>query len=349
MSGLLLLQSAAAEAVERHRTHPANYVRQDRGSVVRIAGIETLDPRAISDYETRLDLYGEDADALRVGLGQRGVTFLAILPKVAWQNIAQESNLYRFNPDPDGAVPVSTAILDTVGERSMEMLGRRSLATLVAGAGVSGIAGFLLGTTMLSAGFALIPGTLALIAGGYVAGKIAQARYCKDELPNPDALARLETELIRKAFAGPADTFFRQLWPKEGVTDPKLTLRVRLPPAPFDAQANLATAYAAGYQLTLYAVDEAVSFELDPAEAFIAHRSKRWKEASKAWQKKLAEERAEREARRAEAQARAAARRLNDPIVVVEHESAVAIIVQYGDYPIEQAVVERVLASTKIV
>lgn len=43
------------------------------------------------------------------------------------------------------------------------------------------------------------------------------------------------------------------------------------------------------------------------------------------------------------------ARIQSDPIVYVEHGSAIAIVAQYGDFPIEQQVIEKVMNSIHLV
>lgn len=350
-SSLLELNREAALAVERHQKDPAGILRHDPRFRTRIAGIDTVNPTALDEYRARLDAYNEDAQALREGLERHGVTFLAVLPTNAWNDIAVDSDLYRFNPTDEGHVPASTSIFEDIGVRALNQLGQRSLLGMGIGGLVSGAAALFLSVSVLPFTSALAVSAAALVMGGYAVGKVTQGLYFKGSSPNPTAIAGIETRLIRQAFEKSGSELFRQIWPIEGVPEKgAINLKVSLPPAPADAQANLQAAHAAGYRLTLFAVDEAISFDEDPADAFLAHRSSHWADLSAEWKRKQEEERAERVARReALRNSLAAMTDWSDPIVVVQLESATAIIVQYGDFPVEQRVIERVLANRPIV
>ena len=104
-----------------------------------------------------------------------------------------------------------------------------------------------------------------------------------------------------------------------------LTATVVLPLPPADVAQTLARAATTGYTLHVAAVPEAISFKETMAELRARETARRKAE----------------EARRLAAQ--------RDPIIYVEEGSAAAIIAQFGDFPIEQKVVDAVIASDDII
>lgn len=96
-----------------------------------------------------------------------------------------------------------------------------------------------------------------------------------------------------------------------------------LPVPPADVAAILLK--CAGLPLKVAAVAEAISFKETPSELL------------------------RREVARREAEARRREAIMADPIVYVEHETAVAVIAQFGDFPIEQEVVDAVVRSNDLV
>lgn len=344
-SSLDVLHRDTASAVARHLADPADVLRHEPMARTRIAGIETIDVQKVAEYRDQLANYQADAADLERGLTERGVGFLAIIPTATWSKIALESDLYRFTPSPDGTVPASPMILDEAGAYALKEIGNRSLAGLLAGGTGAGALALMATASVLPILGALGVTAAALVAGGFLGGKLAQAFYFTDDAINPTAVAKYETKYVEQAFKEAPSTLFRKLWPVDGVPQKgAINLKVSLPPAPLDAQQNLMAASAAGYKLTLYTVDEAIAFDQNPADTFLEVRQKHWTELDAAWQ--MAQEAAR--AKRAEMLAnmkRSISNALQDPIVVVQHESATAIIVQYGEFPVEQAVVERVLSG----
>jgi len=350
MSSLAYLDRAAADAVERQSADPGAFIKDDPRARKRIKGIEVIDAGAIDQRRVQLDLYRDDSADLRKRLDEHGVAVLAMLPKTAWDAIARDAGLFRFSPKDDGSVPANAALLDQVGANALRTLGNRALIGLGIGAAAAFIAAFAL-LSMIGAPLALNLGVSAALAalGAYGTGTVIARRTFLKGVPHPDALMRLEQSLIRKAFAAPRQELFRELWPqdpKPGTTT--VDLRIGMPPAPAEAQANLVRAEQAGFDLTLYAVDEAVTFLDDPVEAFIQARAPHWRKARAAYDRVVQSERhrrrAERERRRAELRAW-----LADPIVTIDHGSVTAIVVQYGGFPLEEAAIDRVLNSDRLI
>ena len=106
--------------------------------------------------------------------------------------------------------------------------------------------------------------------------------------------------------------------------DAWLGAHVVLPEAPVDVAATLIRAAGAGFALQTAAVADAIRFRETLGQLRAGERA-------------LAAD----EARRAEA-LRA------DPIIYTEADGATAIVAQFGDFPIEQAVVDTVVASDKL-
>ena len=350
MSSLAVLNSVAANAVALQVQDPARFVARDSSLRTRVAGIDVVDQQKLDERVLRLENYQADAAMLRKRLDAAKVTYLAVLPKTAWSHLATESNLFRFKPDVDGGVPVESSLLDRVGVSALRTLGMRCLLALAAGAS-AGIA-LALAATMtfqlaLWAGIVLT--LLCGVIGAYGAGRAVRVRYYAGDAPDPAAIMRLEKAQIRKALSVPRSTLLRMLWPQDFVPGPSsVRLGISLPPAPADAQANLMRASKAKLPLTLYAVDEAIQFDEEPATAFFRAREPHWHSTKKAHAAAIAAAELERR-HRAEMNARYWDNLLHDPIVTVDLESATAIIVQYGDFPIEREVIERVFDSERLI
>jgi len=349
-TSLTELNTVAANAVALQVQNPARFVARDSSLRTRVAGIDVVDQQKLNERVLRLENYQADAAMLRERLDAAGVTYLALLPKTAWSHLATESNLFRFTPDADGSVPVESSLLDRVGVSALRTIGITCLLWLSAGA-LSGIALAVAGTLLLqqSLWIGISLSVLFGLLGAYGAGRAIRARYYVGNDPDPAAIMRLEKAKIRKALLMPRGALLRTFWPQDFVpSGDAVRLKISLPPAPVDAQANLVRASQAGLPLTLYAVEEAIQFDEDPASAFFKAREPHWNATKKAHAAAIAAAELERK-RRAEANARYWDNLLHDPIVTVDLESATAIIVQYGDFPIEREVIERVFDSERLI
>lgn len=306
-----------------------------------VAGIDVIDQaahqNAASAYIDGLKTYQRDADALKSKLDAAGVSRLAILPTQTWDTMCKEAGLYRFTPDAKGEVGASTAGISDLEASIRSRLGIMPMAAMAAGAIFAAAA-----TLYLMSGWAwgwqAVGAVIAAVVGGQALGMIVESMFFVDKQVKPAKLAELEGKQVRKRFATQASTL-AMLWPNRTEEKGDFRIKIRVPPAPADAQANLERAHAAKLQLSLAIVGEAIGFAADPAALLLKRRGEQYEQmAAEIERRRLARE-AERAAR-AEA---ARLERLYDPIVTTSLGSATAVIVQYGEFPIEQAVVDRVL------
>ncbi|MGH7175349.1 MAG: hypothetical protein ACREGR_03255 [Minisyncoccia bacterium] len=309
-----------------------------------VAGIDVIDREAhesaIATFVGELKAYQQDADKLRTMLSDAGVSHLAVLPSTAWNGMCEEAGLYRFSPDAAGRVVASNSVLNSIEMQATRKLGTRPLVALAGGAVLCAGAAFYL-TQNMAWEWTATSVVFAAVVGGFVSGRFVEACFFTKKLPDPESLAIAEAGLLRKSF-GTQALALATLWPKRAEPTAGFRLKIRVPPAPADAQENLAKAHKAGLELSLAVVGEAISFDEDPIGLLLKQRGDRYEQIAADIAKRRAADQAERERKRRE---RAAAWEafMSDPIVTTSLGRATAVIVQYGDFPIEQSVVDRVL------
>lgn len=349
LPSLAILDRAAADAVARQIEDPGRFIAQDPSARVRVAGIEVVSQDRIDARRELLQMYLEDAAQLRQRLDSAGISYLTILPKTAWTNLARESDLFRFTPDKNGYVPADASLLERVGNYAYGVIGARCLAGLSVGAIAGLAAAAALGTQLgLPVYGTVLLCVLGTVLSAFLGGSAIRRLHFTEDAVNPAIVMRLEKARIRKMLGNPK-SLLRTLWPHGFVgdkTSPRL--KISLPPAPVDAQANLLRASAARFPLTLYAVGEAITFDEDPVYAYERAREPKWGEIAKAHARAVAAQEEDRRRREVERQLFWENLRA-DPIVATDYESATAIIVQYGDFPIEQELIERVLNSSLLI
>jgi hypothetical protein len=306
-----------------------------------IAGIAVVDKRhADSELDTfinKMKKYQKDAAALEKKLTQAGVTYLAIMPTTMWNGMCDDAGLYRFSPDAEGRVGADDSVLLALEESAVNTLGMRPLRALTIGGLIGGASGAAIAVaTSLSIGLIVAAAAATALVGSYIFGAIVEGRNFERSRPRPDKLAKIEAGLLAKQLSS-HETTLAALWPNRTDGD-RFKVKISVPPAPGDVQENLSRAAAAELQLSLAVVGEAISFDENPTSLLLARRGQRYQELAAEIQSiKDAEE----AARRQKAWE-------NDPIVTTSLGLATAAIVQYGDFPIEQAVVERALEECYI-
>jgi|CXWL01.1.fsa_nt_gi hypothetical protein len=346
-ANLAYVGAAAALAVEQQIENPAPFVSLASASRTRIAGIDVLTEDPLVGRRARLKAYQNDAGSLRNRLEEEGVSHLAILPTSAWNRIAENAELFRFQPKEDGSVLASMKPLEEAMKRANQAVDWPPLTMVGVGA-VLGFAGIFGLATLLSELPMLANAGIALFgagAGGYLAGLGAQMFFCdEDGKAHPIRLAQAEKRFLKETLTVPKEALLRMLFPAGEVNTAGVPIRIGLPPAPVEAEVNLRAAKAAGFELTLDTVAEAVTFEDDPLSAFMQHRESYWEQRKTAFKQQKEQRRQQREDDR-----RLFWSTMPDPIVTTSHGSATAIIVQYGEFPIEQAIIDRVLNSSDLV
>lgn len=347
-TNLAYLNEAVHTAVERQIENPLSPPDVAHAAQVgakrRIAGITVVDGSALTAASTTrreaLEGYQRDAEQLRERLAAAGVEHLTVWPVAAWKAVARETRLYCFQPEDDGTVAVAAEpVFERIGAEARRGFSNAPLVGAALGASLGVLSAFVVGWFAVPLAFA------GMLAGGM----LAESVYFKHGRARPGPYAERERRLIRRLFSKKPSELASFLWPDHVEPEGGLRIGITLPDAPELSQQNLARAAHAGFELTLYTVSEALAFTGDTAAPFITERAKVWSE--------MASEMRTREAQAAEAAERRRQRLLdawsrlwpNDPIVTTTHGSAIAIIVQYGDFPVERAVVDRVLNSSALV
>ena len=344
-NSLIHLADAVNEAValQTQDPHVATDVRElARSTAMRtIAGIAVVDTSVVEGAkEERRKLfatYQQDAGELEAMLKKHGVEYLVTCPTKAWKTICAEHPLYTVQPDVDGRITVDATWLKDIESVVMKKISRIPLISFCVGgtmAAAGVIAGLGLGV------YPLIGAVCAFFVGGKIVGACAERFYFEDDHVRTKALANLEVKLITRKLSGSSSETLRFLLPAHTEATKGVQVKIHLPNAPEDVQANLLRA-AEHFDLTLHTVAEAVRLDEEVVTAFVRHRWSRYQEL---------EQMAEARRQEIERQRQERLERMRDPIVTVSHGTATAIIVQYGgEFPVEQTVINRVLNSSALI
>lgn len=246
-----------------------------------------------------------------------GLEPLAVLPSKFWSQICQDSELYRLEPNMDRKVRVDVEKLST-------RIASWSTGVTVALFVAMGLGLFLLGTTFFDnwlMGMATVV-AVALASWG-IAAFVAGTRYERtgdvvlewfeeaylwvNSAMTMLCLPKTHKELLKLYFPN---------YTESASSDTKATLV--LPPLPVELEQTMLKADKLG-SLKVAAVADAIGFAESPRN--ILGRSAR---------------------ARADNSAQMFRQFIADPIIYFEHKGAVAVIAQFGDFPVEQEVIDRV-------
>lgn len=329
-SNLALIEEAANAALDTQRARPmlveSVIENASKASTRLIAGFEVTDPSAEQEAlekgrQNRREAMAEfsrSRGVLREKLERAKITPLATIPKTAFDHICSRSGLFRLTPDKDGTITVSLAAVDKIEKdvdfnvETITILGW--LLTTILGA----VIGAVISSPDLGSRFA--GGFLGLIGSGIIGGGIIWPMIHAILKPN------FRQNAIRQFTNRPHAEILKDLFPdgmnpkpaKEGVGKTTLIL----PTPPEDVARILIKARE--FSLQVAAVPDAISFAESPEQIIRKEIGKR------------------EEARRLE-------RLLADPIIYLEYGNAVAVIAQFGDFPIEQSIVNEVVNSAYLV
>jgi len=315
-------------AAKERLTVVAGFIVEDK-----LPGIKMLDD-ARQERKRAIENYHICRDEMKERLNRSCIEPLAILPKTAWEHICNASGLFRFEPDNSGQVKVSTALLKKFESRAENTL----ICTVLVGALALGFRAFLVSDSWFEAlaitGFEVVAlfFTCGLV---FVHGKKGVAGY---ELRL--WVQKLSVAVQARIFASqPREQVLREFFPNSAqmyfpnsINDSWREVRLILPKPPADVEAILLK--ARDLKLKVAAVADAVAFAESPSEIL-------WRSYDNIAARKLEEW----QRREYEKQIRAE----TDPIVYYEHGSAVAIIAQFGDFPVEHDVVNNVVNSEYLI
>ncbi len=275
---------------------------------------------------TRLQRFQKDSKSLRARLIKAKVTPIAVLPFAAWERLCDKSGLFRFQPDDQGRVRISTRVTTEAKAQAIKYSPwhlNPGWAWLVPPLAIA-LAIYLYSSGIVTDGAALF---LLALFGTVVLTAVAGVAL---DVKREGARKNLEINLIRsKVNASEQEGSLPDLlWPnlKEPpeTKENKATIAISLPEPPEDIQKILVTAEKAGFDLQLAVVGDAITIRENVTDILLN------------------------EQRRQEAEERQRAQEARDPIVYIIEGSAVAVIAQYGDFPIEKEVIQEVVNSLYI-
>ncbi len=338
-TNLKYLAEAAGSAVEGQLENPVlspaeEHAIKESGRKI-LAGFETYDgvvadnTRALSLKNRRagIEAFKNDRDAVVADLETRGITPLAVLPRGAWESICAKTGLFMLAPDDAGTIAVSTdcvADVDRLASNHLEVLRFWGMATLVMFSVVLTAATFLwLGTwPAVSIGVAA---AVAVVAFGII--YVDANGQGRDFFFTGwhDGLVR---RILRKLDSLPAAELLKKYFPNgSSPAYSEVRTKLSLPPAPQNVTEVLLKAQ--GLTLRTAAVGEAVGIEEMPSQIFARYLDRRELAAAERRQRDWED----------------FLQSLFDPIIYVERGNAVAIIAQFGDFPVEKQAVDTALFS----
>lgn len=334
-SNLALLDRAVKTAVAHELGEPVgddgmradiNPQRYRRVAGLRVGSNAARDAATNSAAATlfrSLNQFCTDAKILNAKLAHAGVVPIAVLPLTTWTQLCDRTELYRFNPDKDGQVRIATKTLtDAKAEAAVAKVKSPSpgWCTLVPPVVLGLSAWFLyLG---LDIAITFLFGAVVTVFGfvGVLLELDARRNRIRQQLEEPILRAK-----IAKAIEG--KTIHDLLWPEYREPEAEknnATIRIALPEPPADVQETLVSAERCGVTLRLAVVGDAITFRDDPGDALMNYRKREIAEQPTGLHAWL------------------------DPIVYVVEGRAVAIIAQFGDFPIEKEVIKEVIDSVHL-
>ena len=304
-------------------------------TLLSVAGVSITDPkerqRALAARRQAAEQFTADASALNAKLAQAGVESLGTVPRIFWNQLCQEAGLYHLRPDASGQVRINTDYLKVLDVTAKNTAMRRPLIVLLC-------------TTALTVPVSLLAGmdwwTLPITAGAAIGTSLIAHRFhfLEYEMPRGSVLNAIERRQLARLAHLPESTLKELCWPNYvEPSDSSAVVRIELPPPPQDVTERLTKIVSIKVPLSLYVHPEAIAFVDRPETALAGVLAEKQGE-------RIASDEAARARQEAERRARWKAFTA-DPIVVAECGSAISIIAQYGDFPIEQETVERALAA----
>src|SRR3989338_1893449 len=252
--------------------------------------------KATRRRKAQLESYRNDRATILSALQVRNITPLAVLPKTAWEQICARSGLFRLSPFTDGTVYVS----DKLVKEAQEIGDRSSFRyALTLGLSIGLCAGV----------YADIPWWDSILLGLFVSlfsfvivALCFNAVWFKDFSSKDYVALSIAQAYLKRKSKRPWSQQLADLFPEgTSLSASEVSAQLVLPDPPADVQALLLKARS--FRLRVAAVADAISFKETP-DLFLFRELDR--------------------------------RMVNDPIVYIEQDNAVAIIAQFGDFPIEQ-------------
>jgi hypothetical protein len=294
----------------------------------RIGGFSVPDPdlRAAkqNSYVQGIMSYASGRAAMLSTLEKAGITALAVLPKAAWDTICKRSELLTLSPDSEGHVYSSGAPFDNARKEANDTIQTFQAFQIAIGSVLCGVAFALAILSYNDIAYASIFSTLGHFTKFVLLSALMSIPGLILNLILEGAMGIGSKLVYRRIVVGRLLKSFNFIQSVFDRTDHgKYAFGVTLPQPPKDvAEVLLKAAKVAAenrYEMRTAAVMEAVHFT--PSIADVYHKNDEVRSQE-------------------EEAARIAASR--DPIVTLEKNGIVVVIAQFGDFPIEQKVLEEV-------
>jgi hypothetical protein len=258
--------------------------------------------------KSKLD-YVNAAEVLKTQLAARGVTPIAIIPTTWWDAMLKESGLWKLNPDREGKVGVEADKVAKIAQTSKAP----ALIWVFGMAGVITAGATLhwdLPLTVSSLGVSMVIGSVTTC--GFTAALLGIFKKTGDRL---NARAHAAYHLLRHG----RNRVMGEMLSQSSYSTYRVG--IRLPTPPQDVVDTLKKIASMG-NIRVAAEPGAVGFAKSPTNIIADRILSNWEE-----------------------EAREAARiRALDPIIFLEEGPAVAIVAQFGDFPIEKELVDKIVA-----
>lgn len=334
-TNLAYIDTATSEALARELktpTLPAKVLQEaSQASLTLVAGFIVRDEaveqceidKLHSERRANIVQYRNHRDEVAAELDKLGVKPLAIVPKTAWERICASSGLFRLEPNSDGEIGVSNALLE-VFEKRAKTAHDYALWTVTLVLAIASCVYFLTFLTLDTWWIGMLITFPTFFASAILSGIILgvdpdgwKQKFWKKRL------VRLQ---IRHFSKKPWEEVLKGFLPN-GVNEGGFRVHVVLPKPPAEVARELLKVKS--LNLKVAAVAEAIAFSEAPGDILRREHDRkspgyRGYASYEEWLEKC-------------------------PIIYYEHESAVAIIAQFGDFPIEQRVVDEVVNSEYLV
>ncbi|MHB8661025.1 MAG: hypothetical protein ACYC75_03815 [Minisyncoccota bacterium] len=342
---LSYINQATQTAVEHQIEHPVLPVAKQneaaRSAQFVIAGISVHDEnahqqtieRSVAERRIRLEKFREDRASIVEELDKRDIMPLAIIPKTAWDHICARSKLLMLHPDEDGDVYASSEILRafrTRAEKIMEFadmgVGICAFSTML----IMGIWGTV--EHNVSWGDRTL-GILASVAMSFVLAMILHSAIFGEKANRKQIFYRAKLVQVQlwlfslRSWEAKLQTLFPSGKSISRGEDYAMAIRLVLPQPPMDVADVLLK--ARDFDLEVAAMGGAIMFAEPPESAL----------------RRLHGDLVAKEREEAAERLRKFQEWLKCPIIYLKHRSAVAVIAQFGDFPIERDVVDEVVNS----
>lgn len=315
-SSLEYIDHRVQEALESTTVPPSLQMLAGQRGRITVAGFAVNDPRlgdeavekGMKTRQERATQCRRDRVRVESALKQYDITPLAVIPKTAWDAICLRSGLFRLAPDKDGEIGIDPSLITQSKDHGSYIVDACVFfSSLLIGVTMGFVASMRWGFPVW--GFLLTGGLCGILSF------IAQA-LTHDLVLHKRPERAMAIRALRQATSGEWSKVLKALLPDgQNVKGSDLKVKVILPEAPADVQAVLLKART--FTLKVAAVPEAIGLDLNADFLMVEFE------------------------RVQEAQRRAAQR---DPIIYYDDGNVVAILAQFGEFPVEQAVVDEVLS-----